>query len=103
MLAFPIDVLKIDRVFIEHAATNASSLALTQSIVSLGESLGLRVVAKGIEHREQVELLQKLHCDAGQGFYFARPLDAAKLTASMEVDRLGSGRIEGSWPRKLAA
>ena len=94
LLSFPIDVLKIDRVFVEHLATNANSLALTQAIVSLGHSLGLRVVAEGIEQRDQVDLLQSLQCDSGQGFYFARPLPAEALAARLEPV---------AWPDELAA
>ncbi|HLZ29111.1 MAG TPA: EAL domain-containing protein [Chloroflexota bacterium] len=103
LLALPIDVLKIDQVFIEHVTANVRSLALTQAMVSLGHSLGLRVVAEGIEHRDQVDLLRELHCDAGQGFYFARPLDAATLTARMDIDLHGAARVEESWPRQQAA
>src|SRR5439155_13519836 len=84
LLSFPIDILKIDRLFIEHLSDNPNSFALTQAIVRLGHSLGLRIVAEGIEHRHQVELLQKLRCDAGQGSFFAPPADAAEFVAQLE-------------------
>jgi diguanylate cyclase (GGDEF)-like protein len=103
LLSFPIDVLKIDRVFVEHLASNANSFALTQAIVSLAHSLGLRVVAEGIEERAQVELLQRLHCDAGQGFFFARPLAAEALAARLDDGSFSSSRTPVSWPRSLAA
>jgi len=106
LLSMPIDVLKIDPVFVEHLATSASAFALVQGIVSLGHGLGLRVVAEGIEHARQVEVLQSLHCEAGQGFYFARPLAAARLTASfasLAGGRRGDVRTPVTWPTHLAA
>jgi diguanylate cyclase (GGDEF)-like protein len=84
LLSFPVDVLKIDRAFIEHIATDASSLALTRAIVSLGPRLNLRVIAKCIEQPAQAELLRTLHVDAGQGFYFAHPQEAAQLAALLD-------------------
>jgi diguanylate cyclase (GGDEF)-like protein len=103
LLSFPIDVLKIDRVFVERLATDGTSFAVTQAIVSLGHSLGLRVVAEGIEQRNQVELLKELRCDAGQGFYFDRPLDASKLAARLKVVSLYPAPAPMSCPQQLAA
>ena len=75
LLALPIDVLKIDRVFIERRHHQRPLVRADAVDCELLARALTCAVAKGIERSgEQVELLQKLHCDAGQGFYFARPL-----------------------------
>jgi EAL domain-containing protein (putative c-di-GMP-specific phosphodiesterase class I) len=71
----PVDILKMDRSFLRAgAAPEASGLA--HAVVALGETLELDVVAEGIELPEQWDTLRELGCDLGQGFYFARPMDA---------------------------
>jgi diguanylate cyclase (GGDEF)-like protein/PAS domain S-box-containing protein len=72
---FPIDILKIDRSFVLHARRSSPSLNLVRSIVQLGRSLHLDVVAEGIEDAEQAEELAAMGVPSGQGFYFARPLE----------------------------
>lgn len=75
---FPATSLKIDRSFISNGGhahdTSTFNEAISSAIATLGKSLGLRVIAEGIETREQCELLQALGCDELQGFYFARPM-----------------------------
>jgi diguanylate cyclase (GGDEF)-like protein len=73
---FPVDVLKIDRAFVEDVERNDESRALVRSIVQMGRSLGLTAVAEGVEGVEQLKTLQDAGCDLGQGFHFARPTDA---------------------------
>ena len=77
---FPIDVLKIDKSFVERLAEGAEAAALVRTIVALSDSLQLRTVAEGIEQLDQVEHLRSLGCDRGQGYFFAKPLPAAQLT-----------------------
>ena len=73
---FPIDVLKMDRSFLSaDSAVDASGLAA--AIVSLGATLGLEVVAEGIERPSQMAALRLLGCKTGQGFLIGRPMDAA--------------------------
>ena len=73
---FPVDILKIDRTFILGAATDAASTALVHALIELGSALGLKTVAEGIETVDQLMRLKQEGCDAGQGFYFSRPLEA---------------------------
>jgi diguanylate cyclase (GGDEF)-like protein/PAS domain S-box-containing protein len=73
---FPLDVIKMDRLFLEP---DAAQDGLAAAIVVLGGSLGLQVVAEGIERVEQVVQLRDLGCGYGQGFYFARPMPASEL------------------------
>lgn len=72
---FPVDVLKIDRTFIENLGLSKQNSEIVRMLVQLTQSLGLEVVAEGIETTEQLQCLQKLHCHYGQGYRFARPLD----------------------------
>ena len=77
---FPIDTLKIDRSFIRNIPKNAEDRAITQAIISIGESLGLTVIAEGVETAEQLDILKQQLCDEIQGFYFNKPTDAQRFT-----------------------
>jgi diguanylate cyclase (GGDEF)-like protein len=87
---FPIDILKIDRSFISTMADSPESGALIRSLVHLGKSLGLETLAEGIEETAQYHQLKRAHCDSGQGYLYARPLEPgaveAFLTARSGVD-----------------
>jgi diguanylate cyclase (GGDEF)-like protein/PAS domain S-box-containing protein len=78
---FPVDVLKIDKSFVDGVATGEQGRALVQAIVDLGTSLRLLLVAEGIEEEDQLAELQATGCTSGQGYLFARPADAASLEA----------------------
>ncbi len=73
---FPIDVLKIDRSFISGNSNVDHNPEIVRTIVDLGKSLGIEVVAEGIEKEEQVAQLQSVSCHNGQGFLFSRPVNA---------------------------
>ncbi|HTT87111.1 MAG TPA: bifunctional diguanylate cyclase/phosphodiesterase, partial [Acidimicrobiales bacterium] len=72
---FPVDIVKIDRAFVADTAGEEPSTALVHALVELGNALGLETVAEGIETSDQCARLRREGCDAGQGFYFSRPLD----------------------------
>ena len=76
---FPADILKIDQTFIERLDQGRSSQAIVASIVSLSRTLGIKVVAEGVETLEQHEFLSEIDCDACQGFYFAQPMPSHKI------------------------
>jgi diguanylate cyclase (GGDEF)-like protein len=82
---FPIDVLKIDKAFVETVGSGTDN-ALTRAIVALGNALGLTTVAEGIERVEQVEGLRFLGCPLGQGYLFSRPVRAAELARLLAHD-----------------
>ncbi len=82
---FPIDTLKIDRSFIRQMG--ASQTAIVQIIVTLAHTLGMNVVAEGIETQQQLVQLQALGCELGQGYFFARPLDSAAATEVIRCPR----------------
>lgn len=75
----PLDTLKIDRSFVRDVVTDAHAAAVVKSIIALGQSLDLRIVAEGVETEDQFRLLQELRCDAGQGYFFAPPLPTAEF------------------------
>jgi EAL domain-containing protein (putative c-di-GMP-specific phosphodiesterase class I) len=73
---FPMDTLKIDRSFVERLGGDSEDVALVQTIVRLGQSLGMETVAEGIEDVVQLEALQDMGCDFAQGFLLSRPVPA---------------------------
>ena len=71
---FPIDILKLDKSFVDDVGDLAESAALAETIVQLGRTLHLQTVAEGVERREQVDALASFGCEYAQGFYLARPM-----------------------------
>jgi diguanylate cyclase (GGDEF)-like protein len=80
---FPIDILKIDRSFVSEMMESSEGEALVHTQVQLGKALGLVTVAEGIEEKDQLTKLQLEECDDGQGFYYARPLEAQAVEPFM--------------------
>jgi diguanylate cyclase (GGDEF)-like protein/PAS domain S-box-containing protein len=78
--AFPVDVLKVDKTFVDTIAGAADESAVGRAIVQLGQTLNLVTVAEGIEHPEQLDALRALGCPFGQGYLFARPLPPEEVT-----------------------
>jgi len=78
---FPIDALKIDRSFITDLDHNSKRLAITNAIISMGQTLGIATVAEGVESHAELTSLRGLSCDQAQGYHFARPLSPAQVTA----------------------
>jgi EAL domain-containing protein (putative c-di-GMP-specific phosphodiesterase class I) len=77
---FPVDILKIDQSFVRRIGPREENTEIIRTIMSLARSLGLRVVAEGMETAQQLEHLRARGCDFGQGYYFAHPLEAAGAT-----------------------
>jgi len=80
----PIDCVKIDASFIRGIPVDASDVAITETILAMAQSLGLKVVAEGVESHDQVRFLERRGCDEMQGYYFSKPLPAEELTAYLE-------------------
>ncbi len=76
---FPVNTLKIDRSFVQGLAPGSNDIAIAKTIIALGYSLGLEVVAEGVETFEHAAALHALRCDHGQGYFYSRPLTADEL------------------------
>jgi EAL domain-containing protein (putative c-di-GMP-specific phosphodiesterase class I) len=93
----PVSELKLDKSFVSDLEHEASDRALAGAVIGVGQALGLRVVAEGVETPGQREFLARAGCDMAQGFLFTRALPAAELLAWLERER-------GAWsPRRLTA
>lgn len=77
---FPVDVLKIDRAFVEGVSRGGSDAALARTILTLGQTLGLQTVAEGVEDEAQRVQLERMGCVLAQGYLFSRPKPADELT-----------------------
>ncbi|MGQ7960324.1 putative bifunctional diguanylate cyclase/phosphodiesterase [Pseudomonas sp. SP16.1] len=90
---FPLHIIKVDKSFIAGAPRDAESLAISRAIIGLGHSLGLSVVAEGVERAEQLEFLAREDCRYAQGYWFSPP------RAPHELQRLFSGEdcFDGLW------
>lgn len=84
---FPVDILKVDKVFTRDITTEPDHAAITLAVISMAHSLNLRVVAEGIENAAQVNFLRARGCDELQGYYFSEPVPAAAMTKLLEEKR----------------
>jgi diguanylate cyclase (GGDEF)-like protein/PAS domain S-box-containing protein len=83
---FPIDALKIDQSFVRNLTTDEDATGIVTAMIGMGKTLRMRVVAEGVETREQLEILQEHGCPQGQGYYFCRPLPAEEFSQLLERD-----------------
>ena len=81
---FPIDAVKIDQSFVRDLTTDPDDAGIVTAVIAMGRSLHMRVVAEGVETREQLEILQEHSCPQGQGYYFSRPVPAAEFRQLLE-------------------
>ena len=90
---FPLDLLKVDRRFVAGLGRNEGDTAIVAAVLGLARTLGLRVVAEGVETREQANRLQALDCELGQGYLFGRPASAEAFEALL-------GSVSFALPRR---
>ena len=81
---FPISRLKIDRIFVNGCTVDDKKARVVRSIITMGNSLGMRVLAEGVETQEQLLFLRDHHCDEIQGFFVSKPLNAERTTRQLE-------------------
>jgi diguanylate cyclase (GGDEF)-like protein len=81
---FPVNMLKIDRSFVQDVDSNADNATVTDAIIALAKSLQLKITAEGVETQAQLDYLQKQGCHEGQGFYFARPVPFEQITQMLQ-------------------
>ena len=83
--AFPFDKIKLDQSFVKRLPDDAAAAAIVRTVLALGESLGIPVLAEGIETEAQWQFLAREGCAKGQGYLFARPVSLAQLPAAIEA------------------
>ncbi len=90
---FPVDIIKIDKSFVDDVATEPTASALVDAMIKIGKTLSLETVAEGVELIEQADRLRTLQCDIGQGYLFSRPLPSDAISALLR-ERSASGQQE---------
>jgi EAL domain-containing protein (putative c-di-GMP-specific phosphodiesterase class I) len=93
---FPINTLTLDKSFVHDIPENANIATIVRSVIHMGQSLHLTVVAEGVENAEQLKFLKAHDCAEGQGYYFSRPVDPTACQALISVR-------ERRWPRQLSS
>lgn len=81
---FPVDVLKIDRSFVQELPNNQGDVSLVEAILAMGHSLGLKVVAEGVDTEQQHQFLQQHGCGFLQGYHFGKPMPEQELKEWMD-------------------
>ena len=92
---FPVDRIKIDRSFVADVSSSSDDAAIVEAIINMAQSLSLKVLAEGVENSDQLHFLTSLGCDEVQGFYLAKPMEAAALQGNL-------GGVHGRKSGKLA-
>jgi diguanylate cyclase (GGDEF)-like protein len=93
---FPVDIIKIDKSFVDGVGQHGKERELAQSIIELGQTLHLEIVAEGVERADQLGWLKSRHCDLAQGFLFAHALDADTLSTLLSDTAGGAMHIQQS-------
>jgi diguanylate cyclase (GGDEF)-like protein len=97
---FPVDALKIDKSFVQEITSGSSAAPIVSAVISMGKSLKRRVIAEGVETRDQLAFLQAEECSEGQGYLFSRPL-LAKHFARLLATSLAESRVDSDPPNPL--
>ncbi|MEL7597297.1 MAG: EAL domain-containing protein, partial [Clostridiaceae bacterium] len=86
IMNLPIDILKIDKCFVDDITRNPKKELIMESIISLAQKINLEVVAEGIEVKEQYDILRKQNCDKIQGYYFSKPLSVEEAFEKLALE-----------------
>lgn len=84
LVRFPVDIIKIDRSFVDGIGKKGSAQSLIETILTMAQKLNLSVIAEGIETQEQLDFLNQYQCDLGQGYYLGRPMPKSDFKAYVE-------------------
>ena len=93
---FPIDRLKIDQSFVHGMITNVHDAAIIKAVLTMASSMNLKVIAEGVETTEQLEMLNKIHCDEAQGFLLSRPVPAPAIAELFKEFNNTQPRLTGT-------
>jgi diguanylate cyclase (GGDEF)-like protein/PAS domain S-box-containing protein len=86
---FPFDTLKIDRSFTQMMSRAGGSIEIVRTILPMANNLSLKVIAEGVETKEQIAMLRDMHCEYAQGYYFSKPVTATEASELLEQHRGG--------------
>lgn len=84
---FPLDVIKIDRSFVGDIETNESNRTIVEIISMLSHTMNFNIVAEGVEKKEHIEILKKLECEMGQGYYFSKPVEPVEAEHIIKANK----------------
>jgi len=87
---FPVDTLKIDRIFVSSMDSDHDTHEIVRIIIMLAQNLGLKVVAEGVETQSQLDLLRKIGCESAQGYLFSKPADNETIERLLAINRASS-------------
>ena len=103
LIRFPVDIIKIDKSFVDRMLTDHPSQLVVELLVDLSRKLRMHTVAEGIETQAQAGWLKALGCKTGQGYYFGKPVDVASTTGLLREWEPGFPRAAGATPQKRRA
>ena len=86
LMKLPIDKLKIDQSFIRNLEQGVDGSAIVSAIIAMAHSLGLKVIAEGVEEAAQLQILREMQCDIVQGYYIGRPMPAYEFEQLISCD-----------------
>ena len=95
LVSFPVDILKIDRSFVDGLGHDKSRESIVAALVVLAQAAGMDVVAEGVEQESQLAALRRLGCAYGQGFYFSRPLPTDEIVAELRARAILGPQLSG--------
>ena len=98
---FPIEALKIDRSFVADLGRDSNDAAICAAIIAMGRQLGLKIVAEGVETKEQLQFLATHGCTLAQGFYIARPVEAPEMAKLLRIGESDTLSMPMLTPQKL--
>jgi EAL domain-containing protein (putative c-di-GMP-specific phosphodiesterase class I) len=82
----PADSLKIDKSFVRGLGEDVEDMAIVHMVIELAHTLGMEVIAEGVESEEQATLLREMGCDMAQGYHFSKPLPPEDIPALLSID-----------------
>ena len=99
LLQYQVDRLKIDQSFVRQAANDTNAASVVRTVIAMSHGLGVKVIAEGVETREQLKFLLRRRCDQAQGYFFARPLSPEKFVDAVPViEAMNLGDPSGERP-----
>jgi len=94
LFELPVDILKIDQVFVRSMLDNSAAEAIIRSSITMAHEMNVKIIAEGIENQEQFDHLKKIGCDYGQGYHISRPMPVELVTSWLEAKRAHLMKIQ---------